>query len=439
MAAASVAWLHGGVLHYEMEGRLPYYLSNGPLLGKLYDSDYLDLGMFQARELSYLFDYVDCRFIAVCVALGHPHFLSLVQYIFLALISLVLWQFGTTDLKLNHWICLGVLLLFWTSPAIFLGGVIFRTAKVGVALAVVFLYWRIFRILHEARISARAWLGCFACAWAATLFDREGVFLVAVAVVFLAFWFFSHQEKTALKLMGALSAALGLSVIYCYIVAPLLTLSLNNYWPDFKYQHLPWRELAEKPLFFISSGLSLYFDTVRFFLGNIPLWGAVMVVFGLVYLAFHKGLRWSALGLVLSQTILIWVMIVLMVLRHEALLWPDVRRGYYMLPVVCMFAMTLLLAVSRLQSPRILAFLLCGGILGNIIALPRHTVILRTGSLSAYYQSTPLLLDALRNLRDPAYAVSPEIARNRVFQYFHDGSFSKTPVILPRKRAAAPP
>ena len=74
MTVISVACRHGGVLYYEIVARLPYYLSHGPLLNKLYDSDYLDGGMYQARELSYLFDYVDCKFIACCVALGHPHF-----------------------------------------------------------------------------------------------------------------------------------------------------------------------------------------------------------------------------------------------------------------------------------------------------------------------------------------------------------------------------
>ena len=452
------AWHRGGVLHYEVEGRLPYYLSGGSLPGKLYDSDYLDLGMYQARELSYFFDYIDCQFIACCVALGHPHFLSLTQYAFLVLISLVLWRFGVEELKLERWIGLCVLLLFWTTPAVFLGGTFFRTAKIGVALAVVVLYRRIFRILRTARenpgfcLSARSWLVCFGWAWAATLFDRQGIFMVGVIIFFLGFWYWGYREKSTPRLMGAFIAALGLSFIYDYIVAPLLTLSLNNYWPDFKYQHLPWAELTERPLYFVTSGLSLYFDTVRFFFGNMPQWGAVLVVIGLVCLALATGAGGQAgkpfyrgaLGLCLSQTLLIWVMILLMVLRHDALLWPDVRRGYYLLPVVSMFGMTLLLALSRIQPQRLLpkwclALFLGGAILGNIIALPRHDAIFRAGSLSASYQSTPALLDALRNLRNPGYPVSPEIAHNRVFQFFHDGRFSKTPAILPRDKDKTAP
>jgi hypothetical protein len=449
MMIGSVVWQHGGVLSPEIESRLPYYLSHGSLPGKLFDSDYLDWGMYQARELSYFFDYIDCNFIAWSVALGHPHFLSLTHYVFLILISLVLWRFAVEELKLKSWIALCVLLLFWTTPDVFLGGAFFRTSKIGVALAVVVLYWQIFRILRATRenpehcLSTRLWLVCFGWAWAATLFDRQGVFMVAVILVFLGFRFLGYREKSVLKLSGAFVAAFALSLLYNYMIAPLLTLWINGYWPDFKYQHLPWSALAQRPAFFITSGISIYFDAVRFFLGNIPQWGAVVVVVGLACLAFVTSERneikpffRAALGLLLSQTVLIWVMLVLMVLRHESLVLAELRRIYYLLPLVSMFAMTLLLALCRLQTRRILpqwclTLLLGGALFGNTIALPRHDAIIRAGDGKASYQSTPALLDALRHLRNPQYVISPEIARNRVFQFFHDGSFSKTPAILP--------
>jgi len=448
MMLCSIASQRGGVLYPEIEGRLPYYLAHGSLLGKIYDSDYRDWGLYQARELGDFFDYIDCQFIACCVALGHPHFLSLTHYVFLVLISLVFWKFGVEELKLGRWVVLCILLLFWTTPAIFFGGAFFRTSKVGVALAVVVLYERIFRILRAARespgdhLSTLSWLACFGWAWAATLFDRQGVFFVGVAALFLGFWFLAYREKSALKLISAFIAALTLSVIYNHIIAPLLTLSINNYWPDFKYQHLPWTDLTQQPVFFIVSGISLYFDTVRFFLGNIPQWGAVLVIFALAALACVAGRQEgkpffrAALGLFLSQTLLIWVMIVLMVLRHGALVWPDIRRVYYFLPVVSMFAMTLMLVLSWLQKrwplPKwCLALLLGGAILGNILALPRHAVILRTGQAKENYQSTPALLAALRNLRNPQYPITSEIAHNRVFQFFHDGRFSRSLPIEP--------
>ena len=450
MMVWSVCWQHGGVLAPEIEDRLPYYLSDGSLPGKLYDSDYLERGMYQARELSYFFDFIDCKFIALSIALGVPHFFSLTQYVFLVLISFTLWRFGVEDLKAQRWIVLLVLLLFWTTPAVFLGGTFFRTAKIGTALTIVVLYRQIYRILSAAlenpafHLSWRWWLVCFGWAWASTLFDRQGVFLVGVFAIFLGVWYFCHRDKTVLKLTGAFLAALVLSLSYNYIIAPLLTLSINHYWPDFKYQHLPWQALAQKPPFYVGAGISLYFDVIRFFLGNIPSWGAVLVFVALACLAWATGL-WRvesklhfliALGSFLCLTILIWVMLVLMVLRHESLIRPELRRLYYLLPVVSLFAMTLLLALSRLKGhsklPQwCLALLLGGALVGNIVALPRHDAVLRSSIGGACYQSSPPLLVALRNLRNPRYVVSPEISSNRVYQFFHDGRFSKYPVVLP--------
>jgi hypothetical protein len=273
--------------------------------------------------------------------------------------------------------------------------------------------------------------------------------MVGLAVFFLAFWFLAYREKNTLELMGPFIAALALSVLYNHIIAPWLTLTINGYWPDFKYQQLPWSDLAEEPLFFLSQGALLYMDTVRFFLGNIPRWAAVIVVLGLGCAAVltgparqkNKPFVTAVLGFFLSQTVLIWVMLTLMLLRHGGLRWPDVRRVYYFLPILAMLCMTLLVALAHFSTPRkwLVAFLLGGAIVGNILALPRHDAILREGSLRANFQSTPALLDALRNLHNHQYPVSPEISRNRVFQFFHDGYFVKEPLLLPRDKDNAAP
>lgn len=431
MSALSIYCHHGGVLHYEAERRIPFYLSDAPVLVKLYDSDYIEGGLYQARELSYFFDYLDAKFIALCVAAGYPHFLSLTHYVFLILISLILWKFGVDQLGLSPWLGSGVLLLFWTSPPVFFGGVFFRTAKIGLSLLLVILYWMIFCALGRmkydpgSRLTNRTWWSCFGLSLGATLFDQQGVFMCGVAVVFLGFWFYRERNKNAPALASAFAAAIVAFMLYNYIVDPSITLSLESYWPDFKYQHLPWAELGEKPVAFAVSGLELYLDAVRFLLGNIPVWAAAVIVLGLAGWALPEGL-----GLVVSQTVLIWALNVLMILRHPAMVWPDVRRGYYFLPVTTMFAMTLCLTLSRLKQ-RIklpnwfLPVLLTAAIAGNIAALPRHNAIFRNGSLSASYKSTPILLDALRNLKNPQYQAPPEIAKNRVYRFFHDGHFSK--------------
>jgi hypothetical protein len=433
VAVCSVAWLHGGFLQYEGEARLPYYLSDRSLPAKLYDSDYLEMGMYQARELSYLFDYIDCKFIAGCVALGHPHFLSVTHYFFLIWISVVFWRFGVDDLKMNRWTVAGALLLVLTTPVIFLSGGFYRTAKIGVALALAILYRQIFRNLRAAlddsawRMPMRTWLSCFGWAWAATLFDREGLFMVGVMVVLLGLCFFGCRQKNMLKLADPLAAAGALSVIYNYILAPVLTYWLNGYWPDFKYQHLPWKSLAEAPGPFAQSGLSVYLDLVRFLLGNIPSWAAALCVLGMLFLvAARKSFRAPAWGLFLGQTVLVWAMIVLMALRLHAVVEPVGERVYYYLPVMVAFGMTLLVIVARISSQPAVMVLLAAALVGNIVALPRHNAIIRGNEMTGFYEPAAPLLDALRNLRAAPHPVSAEMANDRIYRFFRDGYVSRT-------------
>jgi hypothetical protein len=196
----------------------------------------------------------------------------------------------------------------------------------------------------------------------------------------------------------------------------------------------------------VSGASSLYFDTVRFFLGNIPFWCAVAVVLGLIFAVLprgaerrrHKPFFRVALGFCLSQTLLIWIMLLLMVLRDGPVLWQSVRRTYYFLPLVSMFAMTCLWAFSWFQErrrlpQRWLALGLGAAILGNVAALPLHSAIVKTPELVAPYPCAPVLFEALRRMHDPRYSVPPTIAANPVYLFFSEGRVSIPPLLRRRE------
>lgn len=97
------------------------YLSGQPLLSKLYNSNILDNGLFQARELSYFFDFIDCRFIIWCAVHGCYHFLSLTHYLFSILIGLIIWQFSVKELKLKPLIGVCMVMFFLDiAPCLFI-------------------------------------------------------------------------------------------------------------------------------------------------------------------------------------------------------------------------------------------------------------------------------------------------------------------------------
>jgi hypothetical protein len=446
--AAFSAWYHqGGILHPELDLRIPYYLSNRPLLSKLFDSrGILDSGLYRARELSYFLDYIDSQFIALSIRLGFPHFLSLIHYVFAILIGCILWKFSVRELKLNAWIGLCLVVLLWTSPTVFLSGVFFRTAKIGVALTTVILYLYVYKIIladrqnKEYRLPASYWWICFAVSFMSCLLDEQGLFTLGLIITFLLLWVLTFANINLYKLLGAFISSLMLSLIYRFYAAPYLTFLLNQYWPSFSYQQLPWPDLfSDQGLFYLGAGLILYLDTLRFLIGNIPetIIGLSLVVpivaILITYMkisgsgkAENKTFRITFIGLLLTNVIFLIAMYSLMVIRHPAFFFIDVRlSGYYFLPTTAMFSMTLAFLLSRVIKIQfiptwiVFAFLILA-IVGNGIAIPQHNATLEHGFMQPYFQSGPKLLDALKNINNPQYSNEPDIENSPVYQFFRN-------------------
>ena len=71
IAVAGMIFVRGGAIHPESyHTYLPHYLGDAPFLQKIFDVNVTDAGNYQARELSYVFDWIDCHFIDFCVG---PH------------------------------------------------------------------------------------------------------------------------------------------------------------------------------------------------------------------------------------------------------------------------------------------------------------------------------------------------------------------------------
>ena len=443
----SAIYHRGGILHPELELRLPYYLSNRPLLSKLFDSrGVIDSGLYRARELSYLLDFLDSQFIALGIRLGFPHFLSLVHYVFAILIGCILWQFSVRELKLNAWIGLCLVLLFWTSPTIFLSGIFFRTAKIGVALTTVILYFYIYKIIFNDRqnkeyhLPASYWWICFAVSFMSSLLDEQGLFTLGLIIIFLLLWISTLASRNLYKLLGTFISSLALSLIYRFYAAPYLTFLLNQYWPGFSYQQLPWSELfSNQSLFYLGAGPILYIETLRFLIGNIPetIMGLFLIVPMIAILitcikksglgkAENKIFRVAFIGLLLTNVVFMIAMYSLMVIRHPALFFIEVRlSGYYYLPTTAMFSMTLAFLLSRVVKIQFIpkwavsTFLILA-IAGNMIAIPRYMAIQEHGFMQPYFQSAPRLLGALKNIRNPQYSIGPDIEKDPVYQFFRN-------------------
>ncbi|HEV2198354.1 MAG TPA: hypothetical protein VGR73_00925 [Bryobacteraceae bacterium] len=381
--AASVWTAHGGQAHPEISIYLPYHLSDVPLIKRVFDSKVLNGGDYQARELSYAVDALDCHFIAWSARHGFPHFLSLTNYICTIAIALILWRFLAVDLQLDRAAAGLLMLLFLTSPFVFFSSSYFRSAKILVTLALIVLIRQLHRGLTNVDTSGKRWLPFGIVALAATLCDPQGFFFVLLIASLLGIYVVVRKAPSAAAALVAAAAAVAISRAYNYALAPYLTLWLNGYWPDFSFQSLPWSQLLNGPLSYSLVGGSLLLDTTRFEFGDLPaLWPLLLLEAGILAIAIFRGRLWgviatlAVLGLVVLNT--------LMVLRHPPLVWADVRRAEYFTPgalvLSALFGFALAAAAPRLHPVWMRVALACA-LLANIAQLPAHQAVLSSGSL----------------------------------------------------------
>lgn len=359
---------------------LPYHLSGAPLLQRLFNSRILDQGMYQARELSYLFDALDCRFIALSTRLGVPHFLSFTYYVSVVAIALLLWRFFTGQLAMDGVASAALILIFLTSPMVFLSGGYFRSAKILVCLVWALLIPRLYRVLRRGRAAWNdgLWLGALGLAGA--LADRQGFYLLLCLAVFLAAYWLRRREGAARLTLAATGAACLLALAYNYQIAPRLTVAFNGYWPSFWYQRLPWQRFAATPVAYLAVGTRLFLGSAAFLFGNLPALAAAVPLAALIWMLHKKyGGFWAlaaAAGLASMAA-----MDTLMVLRHGALVWPDVQRVYYWLPQVLLLIFLAAFALAGEQSGRrlpVLRAILLVALAANLAFLPSHRAIVAT-------------------------------------------------------------
>jgi len=434
LVLASVFVLRGGMLHPEVYLYLPHYLSPRPLAERVLDLGRTDANMYSARELSYVFDLLDAKVIAWSVDHLRPHFLSLCHYAFCATAAYLMYYFAVRRLSLPRLGAALLVLLFLTTPAFFLGGGYFRSAKSGVVLALAVCACCVAPAFTRSQTSSRfpwsAWGGTLLAALFMGLFDRQGVFLVILLALALFVQAILAHQRSAWQWLAAPAIALVLLQLYNFHLAPALIESVTGHRPSFEFQRLPWSDLLHQPrvlLDCIFYGPALMLDNLRFLLGSMP----AATALGLIALAvWQLGPHWpwparivetwtpaqrAVLGRILlaSLPLALMAMNALMVLRLKAVVGLDFRRVYYGLPSLAFLWLLLActIAIWLRISPRrrrtcwlaLSAILLC-----NLLALPEHRHIVRLGLYRDHYRVSPELLVALAHLeRVPSHNVKP--------------------------------
>jgi hypothetical protein len=212
--------------------------------------------------------------------------------------------------------------------------------------------------------------------------------------------------------LAALAGAVGVAVAYNLVLAPAAIHALNGYRPSFEYQELGLREFASHPGRFVQAA-DVAGSYVRLLLGGLPpLVPVVAVVLVGVAWLLRPGPRRSRLEAVGAVSLVLaaqWLMLALMIHRHEPMYTlPDHRLCYY--PLVLMALLTFALAgltglATRLWGRRArvgarvaLALL----VVGNVASWSGHQRAMEPWFPGQVEQSERLKASLRSGVKDPA-------------------------------------
>jgi hypothetical protein len=230
-----------GMLHKEMDIRFPTHISGKPILQIVFDAASMNIGGWEARQLSFIFDIVDGKFVELCIRLGIPHFRSFTHYVFTLIIVLYLWSFFTRILRLDRLLSLLLITLLLTTPS-FVYAFYYRTSKIGVTLFVLILLCELYKLMKgetylDIKIKKPIWLALmfFAATLALMLFDVLGGFFatVIIAYLFFACLFKPNPNKTAALLGMIIGYAMW--VLYFLYLGPAIMLGVTGQAADTSY------------------------------------------------------------------------------------------------------------------------------------------------------------------------------------------------------------
>jgi hypothetical protein len=355
---SSSRWSKGGYAHPELERYIPHYLSDRPILQKIFDPNGVEVSpeFYRPRPLSYLVDDLDVAFIAWSCRHGHPHLLSASYYVFWGLDGILLWLFFRRTLGLDKLLS-GLLICLWsTAPVVFSGGTYFRSAKPGGTFFMLAAFVLLVESFGLKLKSSNVRAALFALSGAvflfcACLFDEIPIAFTLAAIVIFSFQFIMGRRSAVSRALvfpfAATLIALAGFTYYDFVLHPRLVLALSGAKVSMLYQTDTVHTLIRQPAITLAGSISVFTDALGSLMGRISgTFGlALLIVFVSVWQRFpdDEGVsrtpqlpiykRQHALILVLAGTLLMLACLYGMLSRHPPISWLDVRATAYILPL----------------------------------------------------------------------------------------------------------
>lgn len=383
-----------------------------------------DWSTYQARELSYFFDYLDAHFIRMWINWKIPHFFSLFTIIFYSAMAVIFLVGGNKIFNnLSKGSILAVSSLILVMPGTFWGLGYFRSSKPACALSLALISFCLYYFFHNFRDESKrpslrkASVMIIIMEFFMMMMDRQGMFFALVitggmclALSILAWRKRDEGSKRLIKLTLYSFGVIAAGAYYNWYLGPQLIFSLNEVFPGAEFQ-----KMGITSLFNFQGGLTFFMWNMGGMLGGLGSEAGyiftVLIGLGILLPWFDRKSSPEAAGkavyLFIAYGYLVAAMIGaanIMTTRHPAMLQPDVIRGNYFVPNMVIMIFFLLVALNsvsmvwRYRYKKSLCFtVLALLLLMNISYLPAAKSEIESGHLSGQCQNSQALLQVLRH------------------------------------------
>jgi hypothetical protein len=374
----------GGLIETEATVFVRQYHDAGGVLRLVFDPYRNDLGTYQARELSYFFDWLDAQVFGALVSRGYRIFVPL-SGVVASILTVFLFLRGARGYgHVPAVTALLLLLAYLTNYAHLVTlGMLYRSAKPLLPpLVVGGTFYLLSRRRRASGVDARgerwsSWL-VFVLFGVMSWLDRQGFFLTLVGCGALLIHALVGAAAEGRRWNGrwdfviAAAGAIAVMTVYNFVALPALVAHLHGYRPSLDYQRLPWTSLAD-PLVW-RHAITLVLQGGALLAGGVPvrvfagLLGLLVVTAGLIgWRPRKQDLPWMAVAF--SQVVLFAMMIA----RHPPVFdYEDHRVWYYpmALQALCLTGavvfLQLLLSKGSPARVWIVNLLLAVAVVGNV-------------------------------------------------------------------------